>query len=135
MQMSLLEAGLRELGFIQGQAYAFETRWADSDSSRFRPLGAELLEHRPSAVVVSTNLAAIAMRNLSRTVPIVGTGLNDPVGGGLVASLARPGGNVTGVSTMAEDLLLKLIEIMRETLPEVRSITVMTNQQIPPTSL
>src|SRR5262249_7353253 len=69
--------------------------------------------------------------NLSRTVPIVMTGLNDPVAAGLVESLARPGGNVTGVSTMAEDVLLKLVEIMREALPEVRRLSAMMNPTNP----
>jgi putative ABC transport system substrate-binding protein len=110
MQMSLLDASMRELGLVQGQDYVFDTRWAGSDASRFPVLAAELLARRPSAVVVSTNLAAITVQNLSRTVPIVGTGLNAPIATGLVASLARPGGNITGVSTMAEDVLLKLFE-------------------------
>jgi ABC-type uncharacterized transport system substrate-binding protein len=75
-------------------------------------------------------LAAKVMQNLS-TVPIVMTGLNDPVAAGLVESLAHPGGNITGVSTMAEDVLLKLIEIMHEALPDVRRLTAMTNPTNP----
>jgi putative tryptophan/tyrosine transport system substrate-binding protein len=130
-QMSMLDASMRELGLIQGQDYVFETRWAGSDASRFSVLAAELLAFRPSVVVVSTNLAAIAVQNLSRTVPIVGTGLNAPVATGLVASLNRPGGNITGVATMAEDVLLKLFEMMREALPGVRRVMVMTNPTNP----
>lgn len=101
----------------------------DSDASRFSPLAAELLAFHPSAVVVSTILAATAVQKLSRTVPIVGTGLATPVATGL----AHPGGNITGVATMAEDLQLKLFEMMRETLPGVRMVWVMTNpdQRIP----
>ena len=119
-QMQLLEAGMRELGLIEGRHYVFEIRWAGSDASRFSALSADLLAYRPSAVVVSTNLAAQTVQKLSGTVPIVGTGLNAPIETGLVASLARPGSNITGVSTMAEDVLIKLVEIMREALPEVR---------------
>jgi putative ABC transport system substrate-binding protein len=130
-QMHMLDAGMRDLGLVQGRDYTFETRWADSDSSRFPALAVELLARSPGAVVVSTILAAKAVQSLSRTVPIVMTGLNDPVAAGLVANLARPGGNITGVSTMAEDILLKLIEIMREALPEVRRLTVMTNPTNP----
>jgi putative tryptophan/tyrosine transport system substrate-binding protein len=122
---------MREVGLDQGRDYVFETRWADSDSSRFPALAAELLARRPSAFVVSTILAAKVVQNLSRTVPIVMTGLNDPVAAGLVESLARPGGNVTGVSTMAEDVLLKLVEIMREALPEVRRLSAMINPTNP----
>jgi putative ABC transport system substrate-binding protein len=102
--MSMLDASLREVGLSQGQDYLFETRWAGSDASRFSPLAAELLASRPSAVVVSTILAAIAVQKLSRTVPIVGTGLNAPVATGLAASLNHPGGNITGIATMAEEL-------------------------------
>ncbi|TMJ32487.1 MAG: ABC transporter substrate-binding protein [Alphaproteobacteria bacterium] len=129
--MTLTEAGLREIGLVQGRDYVFETAWANSDSSRFPALAAQLLARNPAAVVVSTILAVKAVQALSRTVPIVMTGMNDPVAAGLVASLARPGGNITGVSTMAEDVLLKLIGLMREALPDVRSLTVMTNPTNP----
>ena len=129
--MSLTEAGLRDVGLVQGQDFAFETRWANGDASRFPALAAELLAVKPSAIVVSTILAVKASQSLTRTVPIIMTGMNDPVAAGLVASLARPGGNITGVSTMAEDVLLKLIEIMREAMPNVRRLSVMSNPTNP----
>ena len=131
--MSLLDTGMRELGLVQGQDHLLDVRWAGSDASRFSPLAAELLASHPSAVVVSTNLAAIAVQNLSPTVAIVGTGLNAPVETGLVASLARPGGNITGVATMADDVLIKLFEFMRELLPQERRIAVMKNPTNRPT--
>jgi putative ABC transport system substrate-binding protein len=129
--MSMLDAGMREVGLSQGQDYVFETRWAGSDAGRFSPLAVELLAGRPRAVVVSTILAAIAVQKLSRTVPIVGTGLKAPVATGLAASLAHPGGNVTGIATMAEDIQLKLFEMMRETLPGLRRVMVMANPTNP----
>ncbi len=131
IQISLLDAGMRELGLVQGQDYSLDIRWAGSDASRFAPLAADLLANQPSAVIVSTNAAALAVQNLSRTVPIVGTGLNAPIATGLVASLNRPGGNITGVATMAEDVLLKLFEFMRETLPGMRKVMVMRNPTNP----
>src|SRR5262249_34687289 len=131
MQIILLDAAMREVGLLQGRDYVFKTRWADSDPSRFPTLAAELLALHPSAVVVSTNLAVMAVQTLSRTVPIVGTSLNAPVAAGFVASLAHPGGNITGASTMADDVLLKLVEILREALPEVRRLTAMTNPTNP----
>ena len=131
VQMSLLDTGMRELGLVQGQDYLLDVRWAGSDASRFSPLAAELLAGHPGAVVVSTNLAAIAVQKLSPTVAIVGTGLNAPVETGLVASLARPGGNITGVATMADDVLIKLFEFMRELLPRERRIAVMKNPTNP----
>jgi len=130
-QMQLLDASMRELGLMPGRDYVFAARWANSDSGRFPALAAELLALHPKAVVASTNLAIMTVENLSRTVPIVGTSLNAPVQLGLAASLAHPGGNITGVSTMADDLLLKLIEIMREVLPGVRNLTVMLNPTNP----
>jgi len=130
-QMNLLDAGMRKLGLFHRRDYVFETRWAGSDSSRIPTLAAELLALRPSAVVVSTNLAVMAVQNLSPTIPIVGASLNDPVAAGFVASLAHPGGSITGVSTMADELLLKLVEIMRGVLPEVRKITAMVNPTNP----
>jgi putative ABC transport system substrate-binding protein len=126
-QMELLHASMRELGLVEGRDYVFETRWADSDSSRFRALAIELLALHPAAVVASTNLAVTTVQSLSRTVPIVGTSLNAPLAVGLVASLSRPGGNITGVSTMADELVFKLIEIMREIFPQERTLTVMFN--------
>jgi putative ABC transport system substrate-binding protein len=131
LQMSLLDAGMRDAGLIEGRDYAFDIRWADSDASHFSALAVELLANHPRAVVVSTNTAAFAVQKLSRTVPIVGTGLNTPVAVGLVASLARPGGNITGVSTMAEDVQLKLLEMLHETLPGARRVLAISNPSNP----
>jgi putative ABC transport system substrate-binding protein len=131
LQMALLDAGMRDAGLIEGRDYAFDVRWAGSDVSNISALAAELLADHPRAVVVSTNTAAFAVQKLSRTVPIVGTGLNTPVAVGLVASLARPGGNITGVSTMAEDVQLKLLEMLHETLPGARRVLAISNPSNP----
>jgi putative ABC transport system substrate-binding protein len=133
MQMSHLNAGMREVGLVEGRDFVFEIRWAGSDASRFDALATELLAKNPRAVVVSTVLAAFALQKLSRTVPIVGTGLNDPVGTGLVASLAHPGGNITGVATMAEDLQLKLLQMLCVTLPDIRKVLAVVNPTNPST--
>ena len=130
-QMSQLDAGMREVGLVAGRDYVFETRWAGSDASRFSALAAELLTRNPRAVVVSTPLAALAVQKLSRTVPIVGTSMNAPIATGLAASLAHPGGNITGVATMAEDLQLKLLEMLRATLPRMRRVLAITNPTNP----
>ena len=127
MQMAQLDAGMRDAGPIEGRDYVFDIRWAGSDASRLPEVAAELLARHPRAVVVSTNTAAFAVQKLSRTIPIVGTGLNNPVAVGLVASLARPGGNITGVSTMAEDVQVKLLEMLHETLPGARRVLVISN--------
>lgn len=131
LQMSQLDAGMREIGLVAGRDYNFEVRWAGSDASQFSALAAELLTHRPRAVVVSTNLAALAVQRLSKTVPIIGTGLNAPVATHLAKSLAHPGGNITGVATMAEDLQLKLLDMLRATLPSLRRVLAFTNPTNP----
>jgi putative tryptophan/tyrosine transport system substrate-binding protein len=131
MQMELLNASMRELGLVDGKDYVLETRWAGSDSSRFPALAAELLALHPAAVVVSTILAARAVQSLSRTVPIVMTGLNDPIAVGLVESLAHPGRNITGVSSMADEIVFKSVEIMREILPQLCNLTAMFNPTNP----
>ncbi|HMF20587.1 MAG TPA: ABC transporter substrate-binding protein [Pseudolabrys sp.] len=130
-QIELLDAGMHEAGLELGRDYVFETRWANSDSSRFPALATELLALHPAAVVVSTNLAVTTVQNLSRSVPIVDPSLNAPVATGLVTSLSHPGGNVTGVSTMADELIFKSIELMREVLPHVHNVTVMLNPTNP----
>lgn len=132
-QMLQLDAGLREVGLIAERDYIFDVRWAGSDATQFSALAAELLAQNPRAVVVSTNLAALAVQKLSRTVPIVGTGLNAPVATGLAASLAHPGGNITGVATMAEDTQLKLLDMLHETLPGMRHVLAIANPTNPST--
>jgi putative tryptophan/tyrosine transport system substrate-binding protein len=126
-QMQMLGAAMRDLGLVQGRDYVFEARWAGSDASRFPALATELMALHPKVFFVGTNLAVTSVQKLSRTVAIVDSNLNAPVATGLVESLSRPGGNVTGVSTMADDLFFKAIEIMREILPNVRVITAMLN--------
>jgi putative ABC transport system substrate-binding protein len=94
-QMTWLRSGLRAAGLIEGQDFTFEARWANGDYQQFPKLAAELIEKQPAAIIVSTIAAAEAAREASKTIPIVMTGLNDPVGAGLATSLARPGGNIT----------------------------------------
>src|SRR3954465_13441028 len=116
-QMTWLRSGLRGVGLIEGQDFTFEARWADGDYDRFRHLAAELIGKQPAAIVVSTIAAAEAAREVSKTTPIVMTGLNDPVGAGLATSLARPGGNITGMATMNEEVILKLLGLVPSVLP------------------
>jgi putative ABC transport system substrate-binding protein len=122
---------MRALDLVERRDYAFETWWANSDSSRFPALADALLARRPAVVVVFTVLAVKVLQERSRTVPIVMSGVNDPVAAGLAASLARPGGNVTGVSNMAGDIQLKVVELAREAIPELRKIGVMMNPTNP----
>jgi putative ABC transport system substrate-binding protein len=126
-QMELLRTGLKAVNLMEGQDYIFEIRAADSDSRRFPALATELLARNPAAIVASTNLAITSIQQISRTVPIVGASLNSPVAVGLVASFSHPGGNITGVSTMADELVFKSVEIMREIMPRVSKVVVILN--------
>src|SRR3954451_1765996 len=124
-QMTWLRNGLRTVGLVEGQDFTFDVRWANGDYHRFGPLAAELIATRPKAIVVSTIAAAEAAREHSGTIPIVMTGLNDPVGAGLAVSLARPGGNITGMATMNEDVIVKLLGLLQPVLPNAKRMIAM----------
>jgi putative tryptophan/tyrosine transport system substrate-binding protein len=126
-----ITGGMSAHGLVEGRDYVLETRRAGSDSSRFHELADALLARHPAAIVVFTVLAVKVVQERSRSVPIVMSGVNDPVAAGLVTSLARPGGNITGVSNMAGDIQLKVVEIAREAMPNLRSIAVMMNPTNP----
>ena len=110
---------LRELGYVEGQTVAFETRWADGQIDRLPGLAAELVRLKVDVVVTAGSPAARAAKNTTTSVPIVMATGGDPVGLGLVATLARPGGNVTGLTTLSRELSGKRLEMLREALPRV----------------
>src|SRR5215471_15731706 len=123
--------GMRDNGMVEGQDYVLDLRYADGDYSRFPALAAEVAQRKPAAIVVTTISAARAAQHASSTIPIVMTGLIDPVGQGLIASLARPGGNTTGLANLAQDVMPKLVEILRSTFPVLRDIAVLFNPANP----
>lgn len=128
-ELAWLREGLEAEGWSEGRHFVFDARYADGDYSRFPDLLADLLSRRPSAITVGTIAGAKAALAATRTVPIVMLGLNDPVRTGLVASLASPGGNVTGFATQNEDLQIKLFKLMQEALPRARSIVTILNPE------
>ncbi|MGA7532924.1 MAG: ABC transporter substrate-binding protein, partial [Pseudolabrys sp.] len=105
--------------------------FADGDYGRFPMLAAEVVQRKPAAIVVTTISAARAAQRATATIPIVMTGLIDPVGVGLIASLARPGGNTTGLSNMAQDVMPKLVEMLRATFPTIKAIAILFNPTNP----
>jgi putative tryptophan/tyrosine transport system substrate-binding protein len=123
--------GMRDNGMVEGRDYVLDLRFADGDYSRFPTLAAEVVQRKPAAIVVTTISAARAAQRASSTIPIVMTGLIDPVGQGLIASLARPGGNTTGLANLAQDVMPKLVEILRSTFPAIRDIAVLFNPANP----
>jgi putative tryptophan/tyrosine transport system substrate-binding protein len=117
---------LRELGWIEGHTVAIEYRWAEGRSERFAEIAAELVRLKVN-VIVTTGGAVLAAKQATSVIPIVFAVAADPVGSGMVASLARPGGNVTGLSILATDLAGKRIEFLCEVVPGLRRLAIMGN--------
>jgi putative tryptophan/tyrosine transport system substrate-binding protein len=122
---------LRELGWIEGKNVAFERRYAENQVERLAELGAELVRLNVDVIVAIGTLAPLAAKRATTTIPIVMTAAGDPLGSGLVASLARPGGNVTGMSLMAPDLGAKRLELLKEVLPSLSRVAVLWNAANP----
>jgi putative tryptophan/tyrosine transport system substrate-binding protein len=123
--------GMRDHGMVEDRDYLLDLRFANGDYSRFPTFATELVQRKPAAIVVTTISAARAAQRASARIPIVMTGLIDPVGQGLIASLARPGGNTTGLANLAQDVMPKLVEILRATFPTIKVIAVLFNPANP----
>ena len=117
--------GLRELGYLEGQNLIIDYRFTDGTTTQLANLGAELLQRRVDVVLASGTEAVLAMKTLTATVPIVLAGVNDPVDSGLVSSLSRPGGNITGVSLMSVDLVSKRVQLLKEVVPRLSRFAVL----------
>src|SRR5206468_10277784 len=109
--------GLRELGHTEGKDVVFEYRWAESRPERFAELAADLVRQRSDVIVASSQAAALAVARATKTIPVVMVNAADPVEAGLVASLARPGGNVTGLSQqLTPEIRAKQLQLLKELL-------------------
>ena len=113
---------MRELGWIEGQNIAYDRVYADDHLERLRQLAAELVARKPDLIYAPPQSSAVAAKQATLTIPVVFGAVPDPVGIGLVTSLARPGGNVTGVSSIGHSLAPKRIQLLREVLPGVKRI-------------
>jgi putative tryptophan/tyrosine transport system substrate-binding protein len=122
---------LRDLGYIEGQNIEIAKRYADADSARLPALAAELVQLQPNLILAFDPPAAVAARKTTASIPIVAAILNDPLRLGLIASYARPGGNVTGILSQVEGLPGKQIEIARELIPAATVIGVLVNPTNP----
>lgn len=125
---------MRELGWIEGRTIALEYRWGEGRSDRYSAIAAEFARLKVDVIVTTGNAVAEA-RQAASTIPIVFAAANDPVGTGLVANLARPGGNITGLSNQAVDLASKRLGILHEFLPSLRRLGIVANVGYPPTLL
>ena len=124
--------GLRERGWVEGQNTLIEYRWAEGKFDRLPDLAAELVRLKVDIIVAVASPAAAAAKNATATIPIVGISLGDPVGLGLIASLARPGGNVTGSSySVGLEIFGKQLELLKETVPKVRRVAILSNPANP----
>lgn len=124
-------AGLRELGYVEGQNIAIEERWTDGRAERVPELAADLVRLKVDVIVTHGVRATRAVQEATRTIPIVAAVLPDPVGAGLVASLARPGGNTTGMSDQIAELADKEVQILRDALPHVRRVVILWHETNP----
>jgi putative tryptophan/tyrosine transport system substrate-binding protein len=134
MRARFLEAfrqGLRELGYVEGQNIAIESRWTEGKDDRLPALAADLVRSKVDVIVTQGGAATQAAQQATRTIPIVMSLVNDPVGSGLVASLARPGGNVTGSTVISPDLLGKRLELLKEVVPKVSRVALLRNPDNP----
>ena len=119
--------GLSEIGYVEGENLAFEHRWAEGHYDRLPALAADLVGRNVNLISAASVTAALVAKNTTTTIPIVFTGGGDPVESGLIASLARPGGNITGISTLAVELMPKRFELLLELVPQTRMIAVLVN--------
>ena len=122
---------LRELDWVEGKNLAIEYRWAEGRTERYHDIAADFVKMKVAVIVTAGTESVIAAKRLTSTIPIVFATAGDPVGSGLVASLARPGGNVTGLSNQQTDLAGKRLGLLREIVPSVRRLAIMANVSNP----
>src|SRR5262249_48323213 len=131
LNLEALRLGLRDLGYVEGRHYVIETRAAEGQLDRMRDLAAELVRLKVDVIVAAGPPAATPARAVTTTIPIVLAFSEDPVAIGLVQSLARPGGNVTGLSSMSVELAGKQLQLLKEAVPRVSRVAVFWDSTLP----
>src|SRR5262249_58727045 len=126
-----LRQGLRELGYVEGKTIAIEWRSAEGKLDHVSALVGELMRLNVDVIVTAGPVPTRVSKDATSTIPIVMTQVNDPVGSGLVASLARPGGNITGLSTLAPEISGKQLELLKEIVPKLSRVAVFGNSTRP----
>jgi putative ABC transport system substrate-binding protein len=124
-------AGMRALGWIEGQHFIIENLLSEGHSERFPALAAELVQRKVDLIIAAGTPPAIAAKNATETIPILFYYIGDPVGSGLVASLARPGGNVTGLGGFGAGAHAKQLALLKEAVPTARRVAMITNSTLP----
>ena len=130
LQVESFLRGLRELGWIEGQTIAIEYRWAEGNPNRVPALLADLVQLKVDVIVLAGTTAVRAAAKMTSTVPVVFVSLADPVALGVVPSLARPGGNMTGLASEFEELITKQLQLLKEALPKVSRVALLYHPDI-----
>src|SRR5215472_10220770 len=124
-RLALFRRALQEAGWVDGQNVKIDTRWGAGDAERYRKYAAELVALEPDVIVTATTPAALPLKQATRRVPIVFVSVIDPVGSGLIASLSRPGGNVTGFLSFEYALAAKWLDVLKEIAPKLSRVAVL----------
>ena len=127
--------GLRDLGYLEGRDISFDYAWAGTRSERFPALVADVVRRKPDFIVTWGTTAALAAKKATVTIPIVMGAIGDPVSVGVVTSLARPGGNITGLSSLAVELEAKRLELLKQLVPQISRVAVLWNPDNPALSV
>jgi len=122
--------GLRDAGYAEGRDVVIEWRFANSDYDRIPGLVADLVQRKVDVIVIDSTPGVQAVKRATSTIPIVMTIIGDPVGSGLVANLAHPGGNVTGLSMMAPEIWAKRLQLLKDTIPRLARVAVLSNPDV-----
>ena len=126
--------GLQQLGYVEGQNLVLIYRWAAGQTDQLADLAGELLQLNVDVIVSNSTEAILAVRDRSKTIPLVMTAISDPIGNKLVASFARPGGNTTGVTLFSTELAGKRLELLKEIVPRLARIALLVQRDHPPTA-
>jgi len=126
-RLEAFRAGLRDLGYVEGKNLVIELRWANGELSRLPALAAELVQLKVEAILAISSLAVEVARKATASIPIVMTSVGNPVGSGFVASLAHPGGHITGLTNVSIDVSSKYVELLHEAAPKLSRVAVLIN--------
>jgi len=130
-QLQAFREGLKALGLIEGRDFVLEQRYADGDETRLPGLAADLMNSSVAVIVATSQPSIAAAWRVTKSIPVIGRMVDDPVADGMAQSLARPGGNVTGVYTMTEEMSPKRLELLKEAVPSLRRVGVLMRQDFP----
>jgi putative ABC transport system substrate-binding protein len=130
-QLKAFRAGMLALGLVEGRDYVLEERYADNDESRLPSLTSELIGAGVSIIVATSQPSIAAAAGVTKSVPVIGRMVDDPVANGMAQSLARPGGNVTGIYTMTEEMNPKRLSLLKEVAPSVRRVGILLRHDFP----